>query len=167
MKKWLETAKPDNRGESLRSLQEVSKKRITSVVDHYFTNLWCVGASQGRGAPSIEYRDRQKDKEACVKIFVEKYDTVTDPSGEGQVVRKEMTVQVEQWWNSSDVAASLREENAWGADGTVAENGKNEFLLEGLHHQQKRWSTTSRLRVSSGVLRTPGESESLVFLFVS
>ena len=30
-----------------------------------------------------------------------------------------MNVQVEQWWNSSDVAASLREENAWGANGTV------------------------------------------------
>jgi hypothetical protein len=80
MKKWLETAKPDNRGESLRALQEVSKQRITSVADHYFTNLWRVGGSQGRGVPSIEYRDRQKAKEACVKNFVEKYDTVTDPS---------------------------------------------------------------------------------------
>jgi hypothetical protein len=26
------------------------------------------------GAPSIEYRDRQKAKTACVKIFVEKYE---------------------------------------------------------------------------------------------
>jgi hypothetical protein len=59
-----------------------------------------------------------------VKKFVEKYDTVTAPSGEGQAVRKEMTVQVEQWWNSSDVAASLREENEWDADGTVAVVGK-------------------------------------------
>ena len=49
-----------------------------------------------------------------MKTFVEEYDTVTGPSGEGQDVRKEMTVQVEQWWNSSDVAASLREENEWG-----------------------------------------------------
>ena len=104
MKKWLATAKPGNRGQSLRALQEVSKERITSVADQYFTNLWGVGTSQGRGAPSIEYRDRQKAKAACVKTFVEKYDTVTAPSGEGQAVRKEMTVQVEQWWNSSDVA---------------------------------------------------------------
>ena len=124
MKKWLQTAKPDDRGESLRALQEVSKERITSVANQYFTNLWGVGGSQGRGAPSIEYRDRQKAKEQCVKIFVEKYDTVTAPSGEGQAVRKQMTVQVEEWWNSSDVAASLREENAWGADGTVAVVGK-------------------------------------------
>ncbi len=48
-----------------------------------------------------------------MKTFVEKYDTVTSPSVEGQDVRKEMTVRVEQWWNSSDVAASLREENTW------------------------------------------------------
>jgi hypothetical protein len=71
MKKWLATAKPDNRGESLRALQEVSKQRITTVADQYFTNLWRVGGSQGRGAPSIEYRDRQKDKAGCVKTFVE------------------------------------------------------------------------------------------------
>ena len=108
----------------MRGLKEVSKERITSVTDQYFTNLWRVGTSQGRGAPSIEYRDRKKAKEACVKTFVEKYDTVKAPSGEGQDVRKEMTVQVEQWWNSSDVAASLREENVWGADGTVAVVGK-------------------------------------------
>jgi hypothetical protein len=54
MKKWLATAKPGNRGESLRALQEVSKERITSVTDQYFTNLWRVGESQGRDAPSIE-----------------------------------------------------------------------------------------------------------------
>ena len=124
MKKWLQTAKPDDRGESLRSLQEVSKERITSVADQYFTKLWRVGGSQGRGAPSIEYRDRQKAKEECVKTFLEKYDTVTAPSGEGKAVMKQMTVQVEQWWDSSDVAASLREKNAWGADGTVAVVGK-------------------------------------------
>jgi hypothetical protein len=99
MQKWFQTAKSDDRGESLRALQEVSKERITSVANQYFTNLWGVGGSQGRGAPSIEYRDRQKAKEQCVKTFLEKYDMVTAPSGEGQVVRKQMTVQVEQWWD--------------------------------------------------------------------
>jgi hypothetical protein len=124
MQKWLQTAKSDDRGESLRALQEVWKERITSVANQYFTNLWGVREKQGRGAPSIEYRDRQKAKEQCVKTFLEKYDTVTAPSGEGQVVRKQITAQVEQWWDSSDVAASLREKNAWGADGTVAVVGK-------------------------------------------
>ena len=64
-----------------------------------------------------------------MKSFVEKYDTVTDPSGEGQAVRKQMTVQVEEWWNSSDVSASLREENAWGADGTVTVVGKRKKFV--------------------------------------
>ncbi len=81
MKKWLATAKPDNRGESLRALQDLCKGRITSVADTYFTDLWGVGGSQGRGEPRIEYRDRQKAKEVCVKTFVEKYDMVTSPSG--------------------------------------------------------------------------------------
>ena len=62
-----------------------------------------------------------------MKTFVEKYDTVTVPSGEGQVVRKEMTVQVEQWWNSSDVATSLREENVWDSDDTVDVVGKRKI----------------------------------------
>ena len=69
MKKWLETAKPGYRGESLRALEEVSKERITRVTDQYFTNLWGVGTSQGRGVPSIEYRYRQKVKAACVKFL--------------------------------------------------------------------------------------------------
>ena len=82
-KKWLVTTNPNSRGESLRSLKDLWKERITSVTDTYFTNLWRVGESQGRGAPSIEYRDRQKTKEVCVKKFGEKYDMVTTPSGEG------------------------------------------------------------------------------------
>ncbi len=68
MKKWLQTEKPEDRGESLRSLQETSKERITSVANQYFTNLWGVGGSQGRGTPSIEYRDRKKAKEQCEKF---------------------------------------------------------------------------------------------------
>jgi hypothetical protein len=66
----------------------VSKERITSVANQYLTNLWGVGGSQGRGAPSIEYRDRQKVKEQCVKTFC------------GEV----------------DVVTSLREENAWDTE---------------------------------------------------
>ena len=39
MKKWLATVKTENRGESLRALQEVSNQRIRNVADQYFTNL--------------------------------------------------------------------------------------------------------------------------------
>ena len=58
------------------------------LVDAYFFEVGVL--------PSIECRDRQKAKESCMKTFVEKYDMVTDPSGEGQGVKEEMTVQVEQ-----------------------------------------------------------------------
>jgi hypothetical protein len=121
---------------------------------------------QGRGAPSIEYRDRQKAKEECVKTFLEKYDTVRASSGEGQAVRKQMTVQVEQWWDSSDVAASLREENTWVTDGTVAVLGKRKKCVaaggsaaptETVDHDDQT------LLVDDCA---PGESETLVFIFV-
>jgi hypothetical protein len=68
------------------------------------------------------------------------------PSWYWQTVRKKVTVQVEQWWNSSDVAASLREENAWGAYGTVAVVGKrkkcvpaggSETLTETVGHDEQ------------------------------
>ncbi len=43
-----------------------------------------------------------------------------------------MTVQVEPWWNSSDVAVFLREENAWVTDGTVDVVGKrNKYVPTG------------------------------------
>ena len=51
------------------------------------------------------------------------------PSGEGQSVRKEVTVQVEQWWNSSDVPTSLGEENVWDTDDTVLGHPIDKILL--------------------------------------
>jgi hypothetical protein len=64
-----------------------------------------------------------------VKTFVEKYDMVTVPSGEGHSVKQEMVSQVEQWWNSIDVAASLRVENVWDVDGTVPVVGKRKKYI--------------------------------------
>ncbi len=40
-----------------------------------------------------------------------------------------MTVQVEQWWNSSDVVVSLRQENVWDADDTVDVVGKHKKCI--------------------------------------
>ncbi len=37
---------------------------------------------------------------------------------------KTFVEKLEQCWNSSDVVASLREENAWGVDGTVPVTGR-------------------------------------------
>ena len=60
---------------------------------------------------------------------LEKYDMVTTPFGEGRDVKQEMTVQVEQWWNSSDVVVSLRQENVWVSDGTVSVVGQHKTCI--------------------------------------
>ncbi len=83
----------------------------------------------GRAHRPVGYlhRDQQKTKKTCVKTFVEKYDMVTTPSGEVRSVNQEMTVQVEQWWNSSDITVSLRQENTWVTDDTVVVVGKQKM----------------------------------------
>ncbi len=68
-----EARQPGGEFENTGSVQGKDHERFRSIF-HQPLACW---TSQGRGAPSIEYRDRQKTKEACVKIFVEKYDTVT------------------------------------------------------------------------------------------
>ena len=100
MKKWLvddrETRQPGGEFESTaRSVKSKDHECCRSIFQQSLQHDSRVGGSQGRSAPSIEYRDLQKVKETCVKFFVEKYDVVTAPSGEGQAVRKEMTVEVE------------------------------------------------------------------------
>ncbi len=52
-----------------------------------------------------------------------------------------MTVQVEQWWNSSDVAVSLREENVWGTDGTPSQDllHRSYFHIWGKNGQHIGW----------------------------
>ncbi len=47
-----------------------------------------VGGSQGRGEPSIELGTGRRSR---VKTFVEMYDMVTVPSGEGHTVKKDRT----------------------------------------------------------------------------
>ncbi len=85
----------------------------------------------------------RRPRKHVLKTFVEKYDTVTAPSGEGQNVRKEMTVQVEQWWNSSDVDSSLREENVWSTDDTVAVVGKRKNW-----RNTRVWSTNRKFLIN-------------------
>ena len=98
MKKWLTTTKPNNWGESLRTLKDVSKEGITSVDSEInISATFDVLEDHRVGVHQILYigTDRTETKEECVKFFVEKYDMVTDPSGEALSVKQEMTVQVE------------------------------------------------------------------------
>jgi hypothetical protein len=121
MKKWLALAgaKSCNLGESSTALKSVTRERIESVSKHFFTEIWGLGeGSRPQGAPLYEYKKRV-ESDALVKAFLEQYDIGKAPTGDSGIdIKSRMKVQVHEWWNSSEQAASLRKDNEWGADGT-------------------------------------------------
>jgi hypothetical protein len=149
MEKWLALAgaKSCNLGESSTALESVTRERIESVSKHFFTEIWGLGeGSRPRGAPSYGYKKRVQARDALVKAFLEQYDIGKAPTGDSGIdIKSRMKVQVHEWWNSSEQAASLRKDNEWGADGTVAvssclEDVNHAYLQEGVLLP----STTSR-----------------------
>jgi hypothetical protein len=131
MKKWLTAgAKSGNLGESSTALETVTRERIQSVSQQFFTEIWGLGESRQRGAPSYEYKKRVEARDALVKAFLEQYDTAKAPTGDSGIeIKSRMKMQVHGWWNSSEQAASLRKDNKWGADGTVAVSGRQKPCL--------------------------------------
>jgi hypothetical protein len=132
MKKWLALAgaKSCNLGESSTALESVTRERIESVSKHFFTEIWGLGeGSRPRGAPSYEYKKRVEARDALVKAFLEQYDIGKAPTGDSGIdIKIRMKVQVHEWWDSSEQAASLRKDNEWSADGTVAVSGRHVLL---------------------------------------
>jgi hypothetical protein len=52
------------------------------------------------------------------------------PIGDSGIeIKSRMKMRVHGWWNSSEQAASLRKDNEWGADGTVAVSGRRKPCL--------------------------------------
>ena len=51
-------AKSGNLGESSTALESVTRERIESVSQQFFTEIWGLGESRQRGAPSYEYKKR-------------------------------------------------------------------------------------------------------------
>jgi len=131
MKKWLTAgAKSGNLGESSTALETVTRERIQSVSQQFFTEIWGLGESRPRGAPSYEYKKRVEARDALVKAFLEQYDMAKAPIGDSGIeIKSRMKMQVHGWWNSSEQAASLRKDNKWGADGTVAVSGRRKPCL--------------------------------------
>ena len=65
-----------------------------------------------------------------MKAFLEQYDIGKAPTGDSGIeIKSRMKMQVHGWWNSSEQAASLRKDNKWGADGTVAVFGRQKPCL--------------------------------------
>ncbi len=73
-------------------------------------------------------------RDVLVKTFLEQYDIGKTPTGDsGSDIKSRMKVQVREWWNSSDQTVSLRKDNEWGADGTVAVSRRRKpYLQEGV-----------------------------------
>ena len=108
MKKWLTAgAKSGNLGESSTALEMVTRERIQSVSQQFFTEIWGLGESRQRGAPSYEYKKRVEARDALVKAFLEQYDTAKAPTGDSGIeIKSRMKMQVHGWWNSSEQADS-------------------------------------------------------------
>ena len=86
MKKWLTAgAKSGNLGESSTALETVTRERIQSVSQQFFTEIWGLGESRQRGAPSYEYKKRVEARDALVKAFLEQYDTAKAPTGDSGI----------------------------------------------------------------------------------
>jgi hypothetical protein len=114
MKKWLSRgrAKPDNRGESSTALESVTRDRIQSMSQQFFTELWRVGdGSRTRGESPYKYKQRvpREVRDVLFKSFMDQYDICTTLTGDSDMdIKRKMTLQVHESWNCSEEVASLR-----------------------------------------------------------
>ena len=129
LRSWLSTVKgtttPGKQGQSAKALADLTKDRIRSAANAFFTNLWRLEGPRSRGAPTIESKQREAARDKLVERCVSEYDIEQAPKLEGGVAVKEaMREQVEVWWNQSETAEAMRQENSWGTDGTVEVQGR-------------------------------------------
>jgi hypothetical protein len=107
--------------------QRQDRERIKAFLHR---DLRCGEGSRPRGAPSYEYKKRVEARDVLVKAFLEQYDIGKAPTGDsGSDIKSRMKLQAHEWWNSSEQAVSLRKDNEWGADCTVALSGRRKPCL--------------------------------------
>ena len=118
LRSWLSTAKgttPGNQGQSAKALAVLTKERIHSAANDFFTKLWGLEGPRSRGAPTMESKAREAARDKLVQTCVSEYDIEQAPKHEGGFAVKEaMREQVEVWWNQSATAEAMRQENSWG-----------------------------------------------------
>ncbi len=73
----------------------------------FFTDLWQLNGDRPRGAPSKEYKERERARDLLVASYVASYDVSINPTvveGESmQSVKNNRSALVEQWWYSGRV----------------------------------------------------------------
>ena len=86
----------------------------------FFNDLWRLNGDRPRGAPSKEYKERERARDLLVASYVSSCDVSSHPTvveGENmQSVKKNRRALVEQWRHcSSGDAEQLRVANKWSA----------------------------------------------------
>ena len=78
LRSWLSTAKgtttPGNQGQSAKALADLTKDRIRSAANAFFTKLWGLEGPRSRGAPTVESKGREAARDKLVETCQERYE---------------------------------------------------------------------------------------------
>ncbi len=104
MRAWLGTATAGQKGQTRgpASAREADVRQETKdAASCFFTDLWQLNGDRTRGAPSKEYKERERARDLLVASYVASYDVSSNPSVvEGESIQSKKNnrrVLVEHW----------------------------------------------------------------------
>jgi hypothetical protein len=123
MRAWLGTATAGQKGQTRGSASARKadvREEAREAVRCFFNDLWRLNGDRPRGAPSKEYKERERARDLLVAFYVSSYDVSSNPSvveGENmQSVKNNRHALVEQWWHcNSGRDQEMRLSNEWSA----------------------------------------------------
>jgi hypothetical protein len=123
MRAWLATVTTGQKGQTRGppSAREGDvRQEAKDAASCFFNDLWHLNGDRPRGAPSKEYKERERARDLLVASYVSSCDVSSHPTvveGENmQSVKKNRRALVEQWCHcSSGDAEQLRVANKWSA----------------------------------------------------
>ena len=83
MKAWLGTAPAGQKGQTRgpASAREADvREEVREAVRCFFNDLWRLNGDRPRGAPSKEYKERERARDVLVASYVASYDVSSNPS---------------------------------------------------------------------------------------
>ena len=90
MRAWLATAGSGDSGKTrppAAAREEDIRQQAKDAASCYFTDLLKLGGDRRRGAPSAEFKEKERARTVLVGAYVESYDVATNPmAAEGQKV---------------------------------------------------------------------------------
>ena len=123
MRAWLGTVTAGQKGQTRgpASAREADvRQEAKDAASCFFTDLCQLNGDSPRGAPSKEYKERERGRDLLVVSYVASYDVSRNPSVvEGErmhSVKNNRRTLVEHWWHCSyDRAQEIRVTNEWSA----------------------------------------------------